>query len=105
MPMKISQKREGIVHFEGIPVLDGNLQIGLPTDATFEESAPLVEGLSRHFFDASLRRYNPAIAHGGTATPDMVWGLWLVLTAGGVIGVSAFAKRFFELLAEDTHAG
>lgn len=85
-------------------ILGDEIAVKLPHDVTFEEGSSLVEEFSQHFLAAELRRAHPSGGSGGTGAPDMYWALWVVIACGGV-GVGAFAKKFFELLAEDAHAG
>jgi hypothetical protein len=86
-------------------ILTGSLQIRLPSDATFPETAELAEDLSRSFAGTQVGKSNSGYASGSPGDLDAMWAVWLAVIWIGAGGFKAFAERLFQHLADDTHAG
>ena len=88
---------------ENTPI-QGELQIGLPSHATFNEGAELADGLGELFPYSGVSRRNPRFPGGGPNDPWAIWALWITVAAWvQTTGLTAFGQKIFELLAEDLY--
>jgi hypothetical protein len=80
-----------------------DVRISLPLDTTFTEAGPFLDALTEHHKGVQATRQNPRVlvATGIEINPNDV-AFWIGVGLGG--GVLAFAKRFFEHLADDAYA-
>jgi hypothetical protein len=79
------------------------VRISLPSDTTFADAAPFLDALTERHTAVQATRLNPRVlnATGIEINPNDV-AFWISVGLGG--GALAFAKRFFEHLADDAYA-
>jgi hypothetical protein len=75
--------------------------VGLPTDGTFEDGAPLLDALAGHFGQTQVTRAHRDAGLGGAGIEI---GFFDLVIYGSLLSGGIFAKKFLERLADDAYA-